>query len=51
VSLLQEGKYALVFTTMLSKINPRLSPNWERLKQFLDSSKGHVVFGLEEINV
>ena len=47
---LSTGKYALVLTTMLSQLNPKLSgADRKKLVDFLNDFKGEVVFGFKEV--
>jgi hypothetical protein len=47
VTRLSTGKYALVLTTMLSQLNPKLSErDPQKLVDFLNDFKGEVIFGL-----
>jgi len=48
VTRLSTGKYALVLTTMLSQLNPKLSgADPQKLVDFLNDFKGDVIFGEE----
>jgi len=50
VTKLSTGKYALVLTTMLSQLNPRLSGvNRQKLVDFLNAFEGDVIFGFKEV--
>ncbi|MFA0782113.1 type III-B CRISPR module RAMP protein Cmr1 [Fervidibacter sacchari] len=50
VTKLSTRNYALVLTTMLSQLNPRLSgPNRQKLVEFLNAFPGKVIFGFEEV--
>ncbi|MFA0766493.1 MAG: hypothetical protein BDTLLHRC_001446 [Candidatus Fervidibacter sp.] len=50
VTRLSTGKYALVLTTMLSRLNPRLSgADRQKLADFLNDFKGDVIFGFKEV--
>jgi hypothetical protein len=48
---LADGKYALVLTTLLSKLNQNLisRANRNKLSEFLDAFEGEVVFGFKEV--
>jgi CRISPR-associated protein Cmr1 len=51
VTRLSTGKYALVLTTMLSQLNPKLSERADRKKlaEFLNSFGDEVIFGFKEV--
>jgi CRISPR-associated protein Cmr1 len=51
VTKLSTGKYALVLTTMLSQLNPKLSERADRKKlaEFLNSFGDEVIFGFKEV--
>ena len=50
VTKLSTGNYALVLTTMLSRLNPELSgANRQKLVDFLNAFPGEVIFGFEEV--
>ena len=51
VTKLSTGKYAIVLTTMLSQLNPKLSERADRKKlaEFLNSFGDKVIFGFKEV--
>lgn len=50
VAKLSTGKYALILTTMLSQLNPKLErADRKKLADFLNSFEGKVIFGFEEV--
>jgi len=51
VTKLTNGKYALVLTTLLSKVNPSLESRADRgkLVAFLNAFEGEVIFGFKEV--
>ena len=50
VTRLSTGKYALVLTTMLSQLNPKLpGADPQKLVDFLNDFKGDVIFGFKEV--
>ncbi len=50
VTRLSTGKYALVLTTMLSQLNPKLSgADRQKLADFLNAFEGEVIFGFKEV--